>query len=367
MPSQRKNFLHNMHDQIIRLTKELISIPSYKGETKSLLHILERSLQELQDFTIERFTHKFTPSALIYHGLKRPKRFNVLFNAHLDVIPGTTSQFNPYEKNGKLIGRGAYDMKAAAAVMIAVLKIVAHEVDYSLGLQLVTDEEIGGFNGTKYQIEQKVDADCVIAGECGTNLDVISLASKGFIWMNIVFRGTSAHGAHLWLGDNAVWQAQEFLHKLKKLYPVPSKEQWITTINIASITTPNTTFNKVPDMCSVLLDIRCIPADQKHIEQRIRALLPVSAIAEIVMHEKGYATNKDNKYVQKLSGAIKHVIYRQPNIKKSHGASDLRHFYNAAVIEYGPTGGGQHTDNEWVDIESLETYFNILLDFCKSL
>ena len=34
---------------------------------------------------------------------------------------------------------------------------MANKVDYPLGLQLVTDEEVGGFNGTKYQIEKALE------------------------------------------------------------------------------------------------------------------------------------------------------------------------------------------------------------------
>ena len=44
----------------------------------------------------------------------------VLFNGHLDVVPGHPDQFVPVRKNGRLYGRGAYDMKCGlAAAMIA--------------------------------------------------------------------------------------------------------------------------------------------------------------------------------------------------------------------------------------------------------
>ena len=51
----------------------------------------------------------------------------------------------------------------------------AEIVDYPIALQLVTDEEIGGFFGTKFQVESGVLADFIIATE-PTNLDVVTRA-----------------------------------------------------------------------------------------------------------------------------------------------------------------------------------------------
>ena len=56
----------------------------------------------------------------------------------------------------------------------------------------------------------------------------------------------------------------DLVRKLETLYPIPQKEAWQTTINLAKIETPNTTFNKVPDECTAWLDIRVIPEGGKH-------------------------------------------------------------------------------------------------------
>ena len=139
---------------------------------------------------------------MIYPQKTRPKKFKIILNAHLDVVSGREEQYKPYEKDGKLFGRGAIDMKGAAAVEILVFKEVAKRVSYPLALQLVTDEEIGGFCGTKYQIEKGVRADFVIAGE-PTDFGVNNKA-KGIIWLKIKTKGKSAHGAYPWRGKNAL-------------------------------------------------------------------------------------------------------------------------------------------------------------------
>jgi len=139
---------------------------------------------------------------LVYFQKTRPNNFKIILNAHLDVVSGRKEQYKPYEKDGKLFGRGAIDMKGAAAVEILVFKEIAKKVSYPLALQLVTDEEIGGFCGTKYQIEKGVRADFVIAGE-PTDFGVNNKA-KGIIWLKIKTKGKAAHGAYPWRGKKCL-------------------------------------------------------------------------------------------------------------------------------------------------------------------
>jgi len=86
-------------------------------------------------------------SPLIYLGAKRP-RFQVILNAHLDVVPAQPDQFRPRREGDRLYARGAQDMKVAALVEAQVFRELAAELPYPLALQLVTDEEVGGRDGT---------------------------------------------------------------------------------------------------------------------------------------------------------------------------------------------------------------------------
>ncbi|MEM4648298.1 MAG: hypothetical protein QXO12_03265, partial [Candidatus Pacearchaeota archaeon] len=99
-----------MINQILNLTKLLISHPSTSSNPQALKSLLEVSIKPLKDnknLIIERFEKNQKPSVLIYKGKKRPERFKIILNAHLDVVVGKPEQFKPYEKDGKLFGRGA--------------------------------------------------------------------------------------------------------------------------------------------------------------------------------------------------------------------------------------------------------------------
>lgn len=357
-----------MLTNILSLSKQLISIPSTKESPTDLKKVLEVAKKEVgSGFTVENFESKGVVSSLIYNAPKRPKKFKVILNAHLDVVPAKPEQYKPFEKDGKLYGRGTYDMKAAAAVEVLVFKEIAKKLSYPIALQLVTDEEIGGFDATKYQIDQGVRADFAIAGE-GTNLAVKNKA-KGIVWAKIRTSGKTGHGAYLWQGENAIWKMNEVLDKLKTNFPEPKKEIWKTTINVAKIETTNQTFNQVPDNATLGIDVRYIKEDDKTIVRKIEKLLPKGAILEVMLKEPAQFTSEKNRYLEDLRNSAIKVIGKKAGFVVKHGGSDIRHFNRVGCdgIEYGPVGYGLHTDNEWVDINSLKDYYNILKEFLLTI
>ncbi|MFA6006025.1 MAG: M20/M25/M40 family metallo-hydrolase [Patescibacteria group bacterium] len=354
-------------DTIVKLAKDLIAIPSTKENPQALKDVLERALQEVSEYTIERFEKNGVPSALVYSGTTRPKRFKIILNAHLDVVPGREEQYKPFEKDGKLYGRGTDDMKAAAAVEILVFKELAKRVTYPLGLQLVTDEEVGGFNAAKHQAEQGVLCDFMIAGE-PTSFGVNNKA-KGIVWAKVTATGKTAHGAYPWNGESAVWKLTQFLNNLQQTYPVPKHEVWQTTVNVARVTTENQTMNKVPDKAEAGLDVRYIPEDSETIIASLNKLLVLGTALDIQLKEPSQFTDEKNNFVVKLREATQQVTGTLSEVIVKHGGSDVRH-YNAAGcdgVTFGPIGAGLHTDEEWVDIQSLNTYLEILKKFLMAI
>ena len=352
---------------IISLTKKFVSIKSTSENTKALEKILELALSNLKGYAIERFEYRGVKSALIHNSQKRPKKFKVILNGHLDVIPGKEHQYFPHIKGDRLYGVGSMDMKANIACLIMAFREVADNVNYPLGLQLVTDEEVGGFNGTKYQIGKGVRANFVITGE-PTNFDIVN-KTKGVLWVKISAQGKTAHGAYPWRGKNAIWKMNEFLNVLKKKYPIPHQERWATTVNLSRIETSNQVLNKIPDDCVIGLDIRYIPEETNTIAKNIQRLLPKGFTIGIIAKEPAMFTDNDNEYIKILQKVSKKIIKKTISLRGAQGSSDVRHFtqVNCAGIEFGPIGDGIGSDNEWVDIPSLEKYYQILKLFLSSL
>lgn len=356
-----------MKEDILKLSEKLIKIKSVDTEMLEMSKVLDVTKNALSGINFKSYKKNNIESLLYFNKKTLPRKFEVILNAHIDVVSGNSNQFQPKIKGDLLIGRGASDMKAAAAVEILVFKELQNKVNYPLGLQIVTDEETGGFYGTEYQIKKGIKTNFAISGE-STNLD-INNQSKGVITIRITIKGNSAHSAYLWEGENAIIKGLELVAKINKLYPVPTNEVWKTTVNIARIETSNLAYNKVPSDCTISLNIRYIEGDKENVLKNIKSLLLPGFTMEITEEEPTHYTSRDNAYINALEKSVKKITSKNPKIISKHGASDVRHFnkINENGVCFGPIGEGLHTDNEWVSIKSLENYYKILKDFLLSL
>lgn len=355
-----------MLNKIISLSKEFISIESNAKNTVELDKILELAMSCLKEYSIERFENNGVKSALIYNAKKRPSKFKIILNGHLDVVPGKDDRYLPKVKSGKLYGVGSMDMKASAACLIMVFKEVADKVDYPLALQLTTDEEIGGLNGTKYQIENGVKANFIIAGEA-TGLQIANRA-KGVLQVKISTKGKTAHGAYPWRGDNAILKMNQFLDSLYDKYPIPTEQEWITTVNLSNIKTNNESLNKIPDDCEAWLDIRYVPEESDTIVSDIKRLLPKGFTMSIIEKEPAVFVEENNPYLKILKQITSSVTGDRMLFYGAQGSSDARHFTRVGMngIEFGPIGENIGSDNECVSINSLGNYYQILREFLLS-
>lgn len=361
-----------MKTQILPLAKELISVPSVTGDIEKAVDVLKITQRYMDGYTFTPFVSHNQPSLLYSNKKTDTKHFKIILNAHLDVVPGNTDQFTPTERDGKLYGRGAYDTKAGAATMMTLFKELAPKVDYPLALQITTDEEIGGEDGTKYQIDQGIRGDFVVATECGSNFRIIHEA-KARLVVKLIATGKTSHSAYPWLGDNAIWKLQKAIHAILQHYPIPDQAAYKTTVNVTHIQTQGkekeTAYNRTPDYCEAILDVRYIPTEKETIISQIKLLIGEGVSMEVLHNSSPHQTDVNNKYVQSLHKTVTRVYKENLPLVKQHATSDARHYSGVGVdgIEFGPIGSNQHTDGEYVDIKSLDMYYDILKKFLLSL
>jgi succinyl-diaminopimelate desuccinylase len=348
---------------------ELLEVPSTADQPDEL----RRALQIVLDFvgpgfTVELFESGGKPSALVYASDSRPA-FRLMLNGHLDVVPAQSEQFRPRRHGDRLYARGAQDMKVAALVLAQVFRELAGTVPYPLGLQLVTDEEVGGRDGTEYQLEQGVRSEFVIIGE-HSGLQIVT-ESKGMIMANLRASGRAAHAAYPWNGDNALVKLNTSLARIQAAYPVPDGEQWQTTVNLARIHTSNTARNKVPDAAEAWLDIRFPPQDADlngKSPQQVAAFLAEfcePGVVPIVDHaDPPHYADRDRPEVGRLRQAARKQGYPADFLRK-HGAADGRFYYQRGMdaVIFGVGGDGLHSADEYVDVTTIAPYYRALTDF----
>jgi succinyl-diaminopimelate desuccinylase len=333
------------------------------------------------DFMAERFACGGKPSSLLYHGSHhwthhehgqwRP-HYGVILNAHLDVVPAPKDHFHPRRNGIRLYARGAQDMKVSGLVMALVFRDLAGRLPYALGLQLVTDEETGGDNGTSHQLEQGVTTEFAILGE-SSGLGICT-ESKGVA--NAILRsgGRSAHGAYPWLGDNAVLKLHRSIGRILEKYPVPDADAWRTTVNVAKVSAPNMAFNQVPAAAEAWLDIR-FPAGDPDLDGKTEAEVAAYLAAfcepgvtpEVLRTDSSAHADTASPAVTALQAAARRQGYGGEFLRR-HGTGDSRFYrqHGMNAVSFGIGGAGQHGPAEYADITTIVPYYEALSDFLKS-
>jgi succinyl-diaminopimelate desuccinylase len=347
--------------------EELLSIRSTADRPDDLHRALDLVLEVVgPGFAVKRFVSRGKPSALVYPAGPRP-HFRVVLNGHLDVVPGSDEQFRPRRDGNFLYARGAHDMKIAALVLATVFRDVARSLPVPVALQLVTDEEVGGHDGTAYQLAQGVGADFVIIGE-QSGLRVVT-ESKGIAQVRLTAYGVGAHAAYPWLGRNALVALHAGLGPVLARYPAPAAEAWTTTVNLARIETDNRAVNQVPAVATAWLDVRFPPGDG------VFAGRSADEIAAFLHSLTGLDASVDNLGAPHSADPGSADVTRlraagsSGELLRKHGAADGR-FYSAAGVDaviFGPGGDGQHGPLEYVDLRTIGPYRAAVTGFLRGL
>jgi succinyl-diaminopimelate desuccinylase len=358
-------------ESFLAAASELLAVPSTADRPGDL----HRALGFVVDFvgpgfTVEWFESSGKPSALIYRGAQRP-RFQIILNAHLDVVPAPPAQFRPRRDGDRLYARGAQDMKVSALAEAQVFRELAGAVPYPLALQLVTDEEIGGRNGTLHQIQQGVSGEFVLIGE-HSGLRIVT-DSKGMITATLRAVGRSGHSAYPWLGDNALVKLQRSLASLLAAHPAATEEAWRTTVNVARIETPNRAYNQIPALAEAWLDIRFPPEDTDlngKTAAEIAAYLASfcePGVTPVINHaDPPHHADRHRPEIHRLQQAVRDQGYRADFLRK-HGAADGRFYYQRGIdaIIFGVGGDGLHGTDEYADTTTIAPYYRALSEFVR--
>jgi len=358
-------------ERLAARTADLIAIRSTADRPGDLREALDFAVGEAgPGFEVREFVSRGKPSALLHPpGAAGP--FGVILNAHLDVVPGAPEQFVPRRDGDRLYGRGAHDMKAAALVLTDVFRELATSLPYPIALQLVTDEEVGGADGTGHQLEAGVRADFVLIGE-QSGLRVVT-ESKGICQAHLTVAGRAAHAAYPWLGDNALLALTAAVSRLLGSYPVPATEAWTTTVNVARVETPNRAVNQVPAEATAWLDIRYPPGDPDfagRTREQITAHLSALARTPVIVDALGppHHADPESAEVRLLREAIRGTGHPATLLRK-HGAADGRYYHALGIdaVILGPGGDGQHGPAEYLDVTTLRPYHDALVAFLRAL
>ncbi len=190
----------------------------------------------------------------------------IVLSGHTDVVPvdGQPWDSDPFtlvEREGRLHGRGAADMKGfIAACLAAVPHWLRLRLRRPIHLALSYDEEVGCFGVPRLIAELQAHVEAPALALIGEPTEMcIGLAHRGFYGHRIIFRGRPAHSGDPALGNSAIEPAAVLVAELARFARALSSRGNRTTFNAGRIL-GGTAINIVPGCCEVLWEFR--PPDE---------------------------------------------------------------------------------------------------------
>lgn len=368
-----------MQNEISDLSKKLIAFQTITGNTKEITACF--------DFIKTYFSEEIKSKKIIVKKYEKNNisslvlsnsdtlSLDIILNGHIDVVDAESKDFASYIKNGKLYARGAADMKSQVATMMIILKkLVNNNFKKSIALILTSDEEAGGKNGAGYLIENiGYEGKLAIMPDGGENFE-LNIKEKGVLWVKISAKGKAAHGSRPWLGENAILKLINFYQEIGRSFPplkkIKSVYQDGISMNLGKIQ-GGKSVNAVPENTEIYIDFRY---SEKSDKNKILTIIKYSIKKhklklEIIEDMEVSITDQENFYLKSFRKIAEKIISRKMKITKSTGSSGSRFFStkNIPVIITSPNYGNIHASNEWVEIKSLEKFYNILYTFINQL
>lgn len=263
-------------------------------------------------------------------------------------------------------------MKGPVVAMTdAFLKLKNSNQSSDVCLTLTSDEEMGGHKGSEFLSQKILQPKVVIVPDGGENFDLV-VEQKGSI--NIITKsfGKSAHSSRPWEGQDTIEQAAKFILAIKKSFPDDStrKTTAIPTIVEAGDVNRKQIKNKIPAVCEIHWNVR--------IPKNTTAKIILSKFEEIgrVNNTKidnwegdgiSFSTNKKDPLLKVWKDNLERLMGNKVNFTFTSSASDARYFSSKGIacIVTEVVGGGAHSENEWVNLKSLEILSKIYNHFHK--
>jgi acetylornithine deacetylase len=303
---------------------------------------------------------------------------SLMLNAHMDTV-GVDEMPNPFSaevREGRVYGRGAYDMKGSLAACLAAIKALV-DSGTSLGGDLliaaVADEEYASL-GTA-EVVKHYHPDAAIVTE-PTEL-AICIAHKGFVWLEVETVGRAAHGSNFAEGVDANMLMGRFLAELETLERDLRGRKGHFLVGPASLhaatLSGGTELSMYAARCKLHIERRTIPgeteaqvvAELQAIVERLSAADPMfRATLKHFFVRNSFFISPDAPIVRALEHAAASVLGKPPDMVGKSFWMDAALFSAAGIetVVLGPSGAGAHAKEEWVDLRSVEDAARILVE-----
>lgn len=361
----------------LALTQELIALSSVTPEDKGCQARLSELLAPL-GFVCETIHSGDVTNLWARRGTAQPL---LVFAGHTDVVPtGPVDQwqsppFVPTQREGKLFGRGASDMKTSIAAMVVAVEefTTAHpEHKGSIGFLITSDEEGPATDGTVIVCDQLKargeQLDYCIVGEPTSAKqlgDMIKNGRRGTMSGKLTVKGVQGHIAYPHLAKNPIHLAAPALADLVAQTWDAGNEYYLpTSWQMSNIHGGTGASNVIPGEVVIDFNFRFSTASTvEGLQQRVTAILNKHGLDYTLTWTVGglpFLTPRGS-LSDALSSAIKAETGLDTELSTTGGTSDGRFIAQicAQVIEFGPPNDSIHKIDEYIELRYIDPLKNI--------
>ena len=296
---------------------------------------------------------------------------SLLLNGHLDTVGllEPDAGLNARVENGRLYGRGAYDMKASlAAIALAAVECAGLGLRGDVIVTAVADEEAGSI-GTE-RLLQGWSADAAIVAE--PTDERLCIAHRGWLAFDIETHGRAAHGSRPDLGVDAIAKMGPILVRIEALdqsLQARSPHALLGTGSVhASLIEGGQEYSSYPARCLLSGERRTIPGELRpDVEAELRGLLgDAEASISFPFGRDPLEVSPDEAIVRVRAGI--EPDRRTCTARRSGPTRRSSPMPASRRCSTGPRGDGAHAAVEWVDLASAERcrdlYVAVAAEFC---
>ena len=296
---------------------------------------------------------------------------SLLLCGHLDTVgvEGMEDPHVPRVRDGRLYGRGGYDMKGGvAACMLAAAALADNPLAGDVVVAAVADEEHSSI-GIQAVLE-RLRADAAIVTE-PTSLDVV-VAHKGFAWWEISAAGRAAHGSQPHLGVDAIAAMGPVLTELAELERslAGGRHDLLGRGSVhASLIQGGRELSSYPDRCTLSIERRTLPGeDAAQLDAELARLVAAGDGAAQVtgrttLVRSPFEVSPHEPIVALLRATVAALLGREPDVRGHSAWMDAAFIAAAGIptVVFGPDGAGAHALEEWVDLASVRACAETLI------
>lgn len=320
---------------------------------------------------------------------------SLILNGHIDIVspePLSAWTHDPWAAeivDGRMYGRGAFDMKCGVALNLVVPRLL-HDLGIrlqgNLTVQSVIEEECTGVGSLDMCRRFRADAALVTESECLA----FNWAHLGVLWFRVRVTGKAVHAMIATQGVNAIEKMIPIMRALRELerrlnehvHPAWRHVEHPINLNIGVIRGgdwPST----VPGACELQCRLGFFPGQtlvEMHglIEEAVRTAAEaddwLSTHPPVVTYDgfqsRGSVLSLDEPLVQTLETSHRRVTGAAMQKVVGTSINDMRYFNFVGIPAgcYGATGWNGHATDEWLDVASLVPAAKVIggfvLDWC---